>query len=469
MALTLTGNTLSKISFCDKQCSNINDNKIKAQILQNLDTKYKLQVCTRDYNIINPNILRNVSYNQHILSTYTHGNPYMLYLTKIDGINCVIYIDKKLKEGYTYPKMHCVKYRFADELFQKDTIFTGELVRDTERRWFFLIDNILLYKGLATTEKNILSKFELIHNIMANEYKADKFLEICPLHIKKLFLYKDIKKMVTDFIPNLSYKCKGIIFYTLNNKHSNYAFLIPRETQIEIKSSSDVDDIIQTKYPLLWDKKNSVTKSINVNIGEYINDVSSSDANSYNTYNESSNESSNGSGNGSGNGSSNEYGNVSNINNDSISLNPLEDLKLVTVTNTNTNSNTNTNTNSNTNTNTNTNSNTNTNTNTNVMTIDSNNAVFKILKTDMPDIYNLYCIEYETKSLLKYAIALIPNIKISHYLHYAFVSKTNNIDMKIECKFSQVFEKWTPVRFVDNEPYNSNMINTLKEKLKNKA
>ena len=128
MALTLTGNTLSKISFCDKQCSNVNDNKIKAQILQNLDTKYKLQVCTRDYNIINPNILRNVSYNQHILSTYTHGNPYMLYLTKIDGINCVIYIDKKLKEGYTYPKMHCVKYRFADELFQKDTIFTGEFM-----------------------------------------------------------------------------------------------------------------------------------------------------------------------------------------------------------------------------------------------------------------------------------------------------------------------------------------------------
>ena len=172
MALTLTGNTLSKISFCDKQCSNVNDNKIKAQILQNLDTKYKLQVCTRDYNIINPNILRNVSYNQHILSTYTHGNPYMLYLTKIDGINCVIYIDKKLKEGYTYPKMHCVKYRFADELFQKDTIFTGELVRDTERRWFFLIDNILLYKGMPTNEKNILSKFELIHNIMLNNYNT---------------------------------------------------------------------------------------------------------------------------------------------------------------------------------------------------------------------------------------------------------------------------------------------------------
>jgi hypothetical protein len=83
MALTLTGNVLSKISFCDKQCSNVNDNKFKAQTIQNIDSKYKIQIVTRDYNILNPNILRNVSYHQHILTTYTNGNPYMLYLTKI--------------------------------------------------------------------------------------------------------------------------------------------------------------------------------------------------------------------------------------------------------------------------------------------------------------------------------------------------------------------------------------------------
>ena len=97
MALTLTGNILSKISFCDKQCSNVNDNKIKSQIIQTIDSKYGIQIVTRDYNMINPNILRNVSYHQHILTPYTHGNPYMLYLTKIDNINCALFIDKKLK------------------------------------------------------------------------------------------------------------------------------------------------------------------------------------------------------------------------------------------------------------------------------------------------------------------------------------------------------------------------------------
>jgi len=415
MALTLTGNVLSKISFCDKQCSNVNDNKFKAQIIQNIDSKYKIQIVTRDYNILNPNILRNVSYHQHILTTYTNGNPYMLYLTKIDGINCALFIDKKLKDGYTYPKMHCVKYRFADELFEKDTIFTGELVRDYERRWFFLIDNILLYKGLSTSEKNILSKYELIYNIMNQEYKADKYLEICPLQVKKLFLYKDIKKLVSEFIPNLSYMCKGIIFYTLNNKHSNYAYIMPRDCQIAIQTSDYIDELIQDKHPELWNKKNSITnENSTINNESIFNNMQNNNMQNNNMQNT--------------NMQNNNMQNT-NIQNELESKNISENL-------------------------------------TNIE-IDKNNAVFKILKTDMPDIYNLYYLD-EKHNLFKHSIALVPNIKISHFLYNTFVSNPNNLDLNIECKYSIVFEKWIPIRFVNNKPYEKNIVLDIENKLKTK-
>ena len=404
MALTLSGSVLSKISFCDKQCSNVNDNKFKAQIIQNLDTKYKIQVVTRDYNILNPNILRNVSYHQHILSTYSNGNPYMLYLTKIDGVNCTIFIDKKLKDGYTYPKMHCVKYRFSDDLFNGETIFTGELVRDQERRWFFLIDNILLYKGLSTGEKNVLSRFELIHNIMANEYTADKYLEICPLSVKKLFLYKDIKKMVTEFIPNLSYVCKGIIFYTLNNKHSSYAYIMPRDTQIEIKSSSEIDDIVQELYPDLWAKKHSISNNENIRPNEHIESIINLEHTE----------------------------NIVGLNDDNVNFNSTPTNKIVKS-----------------------------------VSIETENVVFKIMKNDIPDIYNLYCID-DKNSLMKHSIALVPNIKVSHYLYNTFITNPNNFELKIECKYSKTFEKWTPIRFVDNETFTKNIINNIEEILKNK-
>ena len=428
MALTFTGNILSQISFCDKQCSNVNDNKVKAQIVDIIDKTYGIQIISKDYNLVNPNILRNISYHQHILTPYTHGNPYMLYLTKVDNINCALFIDKKLKDGYTYPKMHCVKYRFSEELYEKDTIFTGELVRDNERRWFFLIDNILLYKGMKTNEKNILSRFELIYNIMDNDYTTDKYLEICPLYVKKLFLYKDVKKMVEDFIPNLSYMCKGIVFYTLNNKHSNYLYLMPRDCQIQIKSSSEIDDIVQDKYPDLWDKKQASTNSYNT--------IDSTDTTNTN----------------------------SNIIESNINL-PIEIIQNTTNIN-----NINTHTPINTNTHTPINTTANTNTTAKIVETESvieyNNVVFKVLKTDIPDIYNLYC--YDNTNLIKHSIALIPNIKISHNLYYTFNSKPNNLGLNIECKYSKIFEKWIPIKFVDNNIFNKNIIEDIENKLKTK-
>ena len=86
----------------------------------------------------------------------------------------------------------------------------------------------------------------------------------------------------------------------------------------------------------------------------------------------------------------------------------------------------------------------------------------------MPDIYSLYCLD-EKNNLTKHSIALIPNIKISHFLYYTFVSNPNNLDLKIECKYSIVFEKWIPFRFVENNPYNKIMIIDIENKLKNKA
>ena len=392
--ISISGNILSKISFCDKECSNVNDNKVKSAIIEKLNSKFNIQVVNRDYCLINPNNLRIVSFHQHIITPYTNGNPYILYLCKIDGVNCCIYIDKKLKDGYTFPKMHCVKYRFADSLFEDETVFSGELVKDNERRWSFLIDNILVYRGMGTGEKNILSRFELIHKIMKQEYTADRFIEICPLIVKKLFMYRDIRLMVEDFIPLLPYKCKGIVFYTLNNKCSNFAFLLPRDGQIEVKSTSEINDIVQERYPKLWEKKHGISQSGNLSGTQSSNIYIDSKVSNLDML-----------GNDSGSDSGNSIG---------------------------------------------------------VVSINPDNVVFKILKTDIPDIYNLYCNDNSGKgNIVKHGIALVPNIKISHYLYNMFKDNPNQLDMRVECRFSKIFEKWTPIRFVGNDPYKQKEVESL--------
>lgn len=97
--------------------------------------------------------------------------------------------------------------------------------------------------------------------------------------------------------------------------------------------------------------------------------------------------------------------------------------------------------------------------------IDLHNVVFKVLKTDIPDIYNLYCNDMN-KNLIKHAIALIPTIKTSHLLYYTFNSKSNNLGLTMECKFSKIFEKWIPLRFVEHTIFDKHTIETLETKLK---
>ena len=46
----------------------------------------------------------------------------------------------------------------------------------------------------------------------------DKTLDICPLIVKKLFLYNKYDYLITQFIPSLPYKTKGLYFNTLQYK-----------------------------------------------------------------------------------------------------------------------------------------------------------------------------------------------------------------------------------------------------------
>lgn len=354
---------LSDISFCDKKCNNLNNNDSKEKLISYLKTNYNIDVVDRLFNYLNPSILRNVTYNQHLIGTLTNGNPYLLYLLRVDGTNCCFYIDRKLKNGYQYPKIHYVNYQFHDSLFD-GTLFSGELVRDNQRRWFYLIDNLMIYKGKKITDKNIVCRYEHIYDIFNNCYTQNKLLESCPIQIKKLFHYSQIKKLVNQFLPSLSYQCKGLLFYNLNNKYSNYALLFSRNEPILPLSKENVEKLIKTNKPTLWAKMRNKNENTN-NIEQSV-----------------------------------DYNNIS-------SLKVNEDLN---------------------------------------KKLNLNNVIFKVLNTDMPDIYNLYINDQESNELIKYDLALIPNLRTSKYLRNLFESNTNILDIKMECEYSKIFKKWKPIR-----------------------
>ena len=130
----------------------------------------------------------------------------------------------------------------------------GELVRDINDNdsWIFLITDMLIHKG-KKLDCNIINRFNLMYEMLTNDYIKNNEIDICPLVVKKLFLYKDYDTFITKFIPSLPYKTNGIYFNSLNTKHANQLYLFKHNTpqkkayHKKETTSTNTDIILQIK------------------------------------------------------------------------------------------------------------------------------------------------------------------------------------------------------------------------------
>ncbi len=258
---------LSKILFCNQQVDNILDEDTKSNILNQMYNKYQISISDKKYVMLKREFINNLSKNSHLIGIITHGNPYYLYLTTYNGQKMSLLIDRKTKDGFSFPKIILMKYRFDDSLYN-DTIFDGELIKTCDNRWLYLITDILVQDRKKITN-DIISKYNNIYNILNNLYVQDPFLEICPIQVRKLFPYNKYEELIHHFIPSLRYKCKGLIFYPLNSKYKNVIYLFPRNSQLEynieskINKQKHIKDDVKIKPTKKNDKIDKVLSNIN--------------------------------------------------------------------------------------------------------------------------------------------------------------------------------------------------------------
>ena len=86
--------------------------------------------------------------------------------------------------------------------------------------------------------------------------------------------------MTQEFIPSLSYNCKGLVFYNSNGKYSDYIYIIPRDERIVCKSQDIVDQEIKESHPHLMMKHNSAPLLLNSNVINNFNSNSNNNSNS---------------------------------------------------------------------------------------------------------------------------------------------------------------------------------------------
>ena len=227
----------SEISFCSKTSLNVNSESTKSEIIKLLEN-YDIGIKKKRAYIVNEKTVNNICKNDHYVSTRTKGNSYYLFLTNMNSVNYCFFIDKKINDGYKYPRIITTKFRFSNELF-KGTLFDGEMVKKI-KKWEFLIDDILVYNN-RLVEVDLSERINLLNQILINNYEKDEFIDICDLKIKKYFCSNEIEYLLNTFIKNLDYECKGIYITPEKFKYSKLLYIFDES----IKKNHDDEDIIR--------------------------------------------------------------------------------------------------------------------------------------------------------------------------------------------------------------------------------
>jgi hypothetical protein len=205
---------VSEISFCGCIGFNIKSDDTKKMILQKLEKTYGIKVVVKHYDRFEEKSMSIINNNLHLISARTNGNPYFLYLVKINFTNYCIFIDKKIQQGYYYPRMIIVHLFIEDSLFDKDVIFDGEMIKSTNNKWFYMINDILVSNGKYLGDLNLVRRMNLCYELLDKHYKVTN-TDIFKIMIKKYFTYDELNYILSEFIPSRQYTCRGLYFKPL--------------------------------------------------------------------------------------------------------------------------------------------------------------------------------------------------------------------------------------------------------------
>jgi hypothetical protein len=209
---------IGEISFCDQVGFNIKSDETKKYILERLYAKYNLRIITKhfekfDDNMVAANNKSNIVNRPHMMCVRSNGNPYFLYLVKLNFTNYCIFIDKKIQQGYAYPRMIISHFKFDDCLFS-DTIFDGEMVKTTDGYWSYLMHDLVVHQGQHLTEANLIKRLNILYESLERYFTLDEN-DICKMRVKKYFHCTQGDYVINTHINKVNYSCRGIYFKPL--------------------------------------------------------------------------------------------------------------------------------------------------------------------------------------------------------------------------------------------------------------
>jgi len=194
-------------------------NALHIQELTNRISQYGIDIEYKRYHFLDKNRANELKQKEHSFVLNTYGAKYLLFLTYVNFKPYALYINRKNSTFFL------VKTRFDVSLYQ-DTMFEGETIKINDK-WYFYVGDCLLYKKTNMVVKSYNHRYEILGNILANDYVSDSYMEPFELIRKDKFEYEDIIGVKNGLISSLPFRVNGYVFKCLEAASYDILYIFP--------------------------------------------------------------------------------------------------------------------------------------------------------------------------------------------------------------------------------------------------
>ena len=252
--------------FSNKKSLEIISPSIRNDIKSSISKIGSFNLMSKYYTFLNKKNVNNLKENKFLVSLSTFGKKFILFITKYNTKKYCIFINKK------NDTMTVTQLKFTDDIFL-GTLFDGELVKNNNDKWIYLINDIAYYKGENIIIKSFEERQSIIDHIFKNEHCNEDESQTLYISKKNYFKYNNIKDLVDNYMNNLNYKCSGLYCKSMNNFSDNYLFIFPEcrsdskilnnTNIIDSNEKNDEDDIFNNVEILKVDINKNVENNYN--------------------------------------------------------------------------------------------------------------------------------------------------------------------------------------------------------------
>ena len=264
--------SFTQTSFCGSTVDNITENEAKQYILDQMGILCSGITYRSRYAKVYNDTYKNNFNNPHVCCLKSSGTPYLLFVTQINETNYTFLIDKKVGEGYEYPKIFILPFHWSSEMY-RGTLFECELIRDKNQEWSIGIGDIYYDRGKNLDKMIIMKRVTKIHAIVKEEFQESEFSKTCHIFVKKYFDLKDIPDIIDTLVPKLPYDIRGFYFVPLRCSYFRMIFLLPRDNPMNQKKAHGLTHMDKKVIKQFKKEMTKVTKEVKQVKNDVKNDV----------------------------------------------------------------------------------------------------------------------------------------------------------------------------------------------------